>query len=607
VLLDSGANANAENNEGKAPLHLVSQGDCASQENGVGIVRALLQHGVDIHAKDIDHDTPLHSAAFSGMLEIARVLLNHGANVNAENKSGRTPLHQVAQGEYDSQECSVGIARLLVERGVDVQSQDKDHDTALHAAAFTGRLEMAKLLIDSGAITTAENEHGEIPLHLVSRGQYISQENSVGIVQLLLECGVDVNAQEKHGWTSLHWAAFKGRVEVAQVLLGHGANAKLETEKGETALNLASLGEYDSEENGVSVVQLLLRRGVDVNAQDKDAWTSLHWAAFKGRVEVAQVLLDHGANAKLETEEGETALNLASQGEYDSEENGVSVVRLLLGRGVDVNAQDKDAWTSLHWAAFKGRVEVAQVLLDHGANAKLETEEGETALNLASQGEYDSEENGVSVVRLLLGRGVDVNAQDKDAWTSLHWAALKGMLKVTQVLLDHGANAKLETEKGETALHLVSRGEYDSEEHGVSVARLLLERGVDVNAQDKVTRTSLHWAAFKWRVEVAQVLLDHGANPKLETEGVETALHIVSQGKYDSKERGVGIARLLLEHGVDVHAKGQFFTTALHYAALNGNLEIVQVRLFFLKNIIYSYSGTTGASRQRRKCKRREQ
>jgi ankyrin repeat protein len=435
VLLDSGANANAENNEGKAPLHLVSQGDCASQENGVGIVRALLQRGVDIHAKDIDHDTPLHSAAFSGMLEIARVLLNHGANVNAENKPGRTPLHQVAQGEYDSQECSVGIARLLVERGVDVQSQDKDHNTALHTAAFSGKLEMAKLLIDSGAITTAENEHGEIPLHLVSRGQYISQENGVGIVQLLLERGVDVNAQDKVAWTSLHLAAFKGRVEVAQVLLDHGANVKLETEEGETALHIVSWGECGSEEHGVSVVRLLLECGVDVNAQRKDSWTSLHCAAFKGRVEVAQVFLDCGANAKLETEKGETALNLVSRGEYDSEEHGVSVARLLLERGVDVNAQDKVAWTSLHWAAYKGRVEVAQVLLNHGANVKLETEVGETALHVMSQGEYDSYERGISTAQLLLECGVDVNARGKHGWTSLHWAAFNGKLEIVQVCL----------------------------------------------------------------------------------------------------------------------------------------------------------------------------
>jgi ankyrin repeat protein len=181
VLLDHTANANAENDEGKTPLHLVSQGDYDSQENGVGIARLLLQRGVDVHVQDKDHDTPLHLAAFNGRLEIARVLLDHGADVNAENKQGRTPLHQVAQGTYDSQERGVGVARLLLERGVDVHSKDKDHDTALHAAAFSGRLEIAKFLIDHGANTTAENEHGEIPLHLVSRGQYVSQENGVGL------------------------------------------------------------------------------------------------------------------------------------------------------------------------------------------------------------------------------------------------------------------------------------------------------------------------------------------------------------------------------------------------------------------------------------------
>jgi hypothetical protein len=130
VLLDRGANANAENDEGKTPLHLVSQGDYDSQEHGVSIARLLLQRGVDIHAQDKDHDTPLHSAAFSGMLEIAGVLLDHGANVNAENKQGRTPLQQVAQGKYDSQERGVGVARLLVERGVDVTPKTKI--TTLH-------------------------------------------------------------------------------------------------------------------------------------------------------------------------------------------------------------------------------------------------------------------------------------------------------------------------------------------------------------------------------------------------------------------------------------------------------------------------------------------
>ena len=156
MLLDNGANIHAETIEGKTSLHLVSQGDYDSQGYGVGIVRLFLQRGIDVNVKDNDHGTPLHSAAFSGMLEIARVLLDHGADVNAENKQGKTPLHQVAHGKYDSQEHGVGVARLLVERGADVHAQDKDHDTALHLATSSGRLGIAKLLIDHGVNTTVE-------------------------------------------------------------------------------------------------------------------------------------------------------------------------------------------------------------------------------------------------------------------------------------------------------------------------------------------------------------------------------------------------------------------------------------------------------------------
>jgi ankyrin repeat protein len=719
VLLDHGANTKLETDEGETALHVVSRGVYDSEEQGVGTARLLLERGMDVNARRKDGWTTLHWAAFKGRVEVAQVLLDHGANTKLETDEGETALHVVSRGVYDSQEQGVSTALLLRERGVDVNARDKKGWTSLHWAAFNGRVEVAQVLLDCFANTKLETDEGDTALHIVSRGVYDSEEQGVGTARLLLERGMDVNARRKDGWTTLHWAAFKGRVEVAQVLLDHGANTKLETDEGETALHVVSRGVYDSQEQGVSTALLLRERGVDVNARDKKGWTSLHWAAFNGRVEVAQVLLDCFANTKLETDEGDTALHIVSRGVYDSEEQGVGTARLLLERGMDVNARRKDGWTTLHWAAFKGRVEVAQVLLDHGANTKFETDEGETALHVVSRGVYDSQEQGVSTVLLLLKRGVDVNALDKKGWTSLHWAAFKGRVKVAQVLLDHVANTKLETDEGDTALHLVSRGEYDSEEQGVSTARLLLERGVDVNARRKDGWTALHWAAFNgrvydsqeqgvrtallllergvdvnardkngWtslhlaafngRVEVTKVLLDHGANAKLETKEGDTALHIMSEVKYDSEERRIGIAQLLLEHGVNIHAENGFFATALHHAAYDGRfnlvqlfldrganpnaesdqgrtplhavsqgkyesqekgvgiaqlllergvnvdargkdkatplhwaafygkLEIVQVRLFFLKNNIHLYSGTTGASRQRRKRKRGE-
>jgi ankyrin repeat protein len=302
VLLDSGANANAESSNGKTPLHLVSRGDYDSQKHGVGIARLLLQHGVDVHAQDNDHGTPLHSAAFSGMPEIARVLLDHGANVNAENKQGRTPLHQVAQGTYDSQECGIAVAQLLLERVVDVHSKDKDHDTALHLAAFSGKLEIAKLLIDHGANMTAENEHGEIPLHLVSRGQYVTQENGVGIVQLFLERGIDVNATDRHQNTSLHSASSLGRLEIARVLLDRGAKPGPENDRAQTPLHLVSQGSYWFQDDGPGVAKLLLERGADMHAPDEDYATPLHLACYHGRFDIARVL-EHHAKAQAENDE----------------------------------------------------------------------------------------------------------------------------------------------------------------------------------------------------------------------------------------------------------------------------------------------------------------
>jgi ankyrin repeat protein len=580
VLLDHGANANMVTEEGETVLHIVSRGEYDPQERGVSTARLLLERGVDVDARENKYGrTSLHNAALKGRLEVAQILLDHGANANMASDTGSTALHMVSEGEYDSQEQGVSTARLLLERGVDVNARRKDGRTSLHWAAFKGRVEVARFLLDHGANANMANDMGSTALHMVSEGEYDSQEQGVSTARLLLERGVDVNAREKDGWTSLHCAAFKGRVEVARVLLDHGANVNMATKAGETALHMVSRGKYDSQEQGVSTARLLLERGADVNAREKDGWTSLHCAAFYGRVEVARVLLDHGANANMASDTGETALHMVSRGEYDSQEQGVSTARLLLERGADVNARRKDGRTSLHWAALKGRVEVARFLLDHGANANMASDTGSTALHMVSEGEYDSQEQGVSTARLLLERGVDVNAQEKDGWTSLHYAAFKGRVEVAQLLLDHGAKANMETDEGESVLHIVSQGEYDLKEQGVGIARLSLERGVDVNAREKDGWTSLHWAAFKGRVEVAQFLLDHGANANMETANGESALHMVSRGEYGSEEHGIGIARLLLGRGLDVNARRKDGWTSLHCAAFKGRVEVAQFLL----------------------------
>ena len=509
MLLDHGSNVSAENELGESPLHLVSQGEYPLQEDGVGIARLFLERGVDFNGQKKNKWTPLHSAAFGGKLGITQVLLNHGANPNVENEHGETPMHLLSQGKYGSSEHVVGIARLLLERGMDVDTQDQYHETALHSAAFMGRLEIAKALLEHGADVNAENKWGQTPLHLVSRGTYISQDQGVSLVRLLLEHGVDVHAQDTYHETALHSAAFIGRLEIARVLLDHGAGVSAQNEEGETPLDVVTRGQYP--QNGVGIARLLLEHA---NRQ-KDGWTPLHSAAFNGNVEIAQVLLDHGAIADAENEQGESPLHIVARRKYPIPEDGVRIAQLLLENGADVNRGRRNKWTPLHSAAFNRNLQIAQVLLGYGANPNLENEQGETPLHLVSRGEYHPVERDVSVTLMLPGHGVDVNALDNDQNAPSHsTTSYIGRTEIAQVLLDHGAKTGSKNDQAQTPLHLVSQSNHWFQD-GLGLAKLLLERGADMNAQDEDNGTPLHLACYRGRLDIARILLDYDAKAEV--------------------------------------------------------------------------------------------
>ena len=352
----------------------------------------------------------------------------------------------------------------------------------------------------------AENEHGATPFHLVSRGEYNSQEHGLAIAQLLLGRGADPNARQKNGFIPLHWAAYKGRLEIAQLLLDHGANLKAENEHGATPLHLVSQGDYNSEELGVGIAQLLLGHGADPNARQKNNRIPLHWAAYKGRLEIARLLLDHGANPIAEEDDGATPLHEVSRGEYSSQELGVGIARLLLERGADPNARQKNGFIPLHWAAYKGRLKIAQLLLGHNPNPNAEIVWGEKPLNKVSQDEYSSQEHGVAIARPLREHGMDVDARCKVHATALHYAALAGNSDIVQLLLEHGADPNAENDHGRTPLHSLSRGK-DKSHDRIGIARLLLESGAGVNAKEKNSWTLLHSAVFNMKLEIVQVLL----------------------------------------------------------------------------------------------------
>ena len=591
LLLDNGAEVNAETVDGLKPLHFLSYGEYRSQEDGVRVARLLLERGADVNTRRNDHRTPLHVASYYGNIEIVRLLLDHGADpeANAEGNMGEKPLHKVSYGKYRSPEDGVRIAQLLLEHNADVNTRRNNRQTPLHIASYFGIVEMVRLLLDRGADpeADADGDMGSKPLHFVSHGKYRSKEDGVHVAQLLLERGADVNTRRNDHATPLHVASYFGNVEIVRLLLDHGADPGANADGGMRSkpLHSVSCGEYRSQEDGVRVAQLLLERGADVNARRNDHRTPLHVASYSGNVEIVCLLLDHGAEANAEGDIGEKPLHKVSHGKYRSQEDGVCVARLLLGHGADVNTRRNDHQTPLHRASYMGNIEMVRLLLHHGADpeASAEGDMGSKPLHMVSFGNYGSREDGIRVAQLLLEHGVDVNTRRSDHWTPLHIASYFGVVEIVCLLLDQGADPEANEDDaiGEKPLHKVSCGKSRSQEDGVRVARLLLERGADVNTRRNDHWTPLHTASYFGNVEIVRLLLDHGADPEANAEGDmgSKPLYMVSFRNYRSQEDGVRVAQLLLEHGADVNTGRNDHLTPLHTASYFGNIEIVRLLL----------------------------
>jgi len=287
--------------------------------------------------------TPLHLAAYAGLLWLVQILLygGHKIDLNTSDSLGNRPLYWAALNGHET------VVELLLGEKVEVEAINNNGETALFRAASNGHEAVVRLLLEKGA-AISRNNNGEIALFQAASNGHKA------VVRLLLETGADVAANDKNGWTALHSAAMGGHEAVVRLLLERGADVTAEDNGGWTALHSAARDGHEA------VVWLLLERGADVAAEDNGGWTALHSAAMGGHEAVVRLLLERGADVAAEDKDGWTALHSAARGGHEA------VVRLLLERGADVAAEDKGGWTALHSAARGGHEAVVRLLLEKG-------------------------------------------------------------------------------------------------------------------------------------------------------------------------------------------------------------------------------------------------
>lgn len=422
----------------------------------------MLPQKADVNAAEPNGTTPLHYAVYKEDADLVERLLKAGAKPNVTNDFGSTPMSEAAEAG------NAAIIRLLLKAGADVNSPNREGQTALMAVARTGRIDAAQLLLDAGANVNATEQWGG-----QSALMWAASQKQPAMVKLLIEHGANVNARgivrdwqrrvtaeprpkdlNRGGFTPLLYAAREGCVDCARYLVKGGADINLPDPDRVTPLVLALLNMH------FDTASYLISADADVDKWDLYGRSPLYAAADLstlprgGRpdlpstdettaLQVIKMLLDRGANPNIQ---------LKLRPPYRN---------VIFDRGSDNAVLTIGATPLLRASKAGDNPDAIRLLLEHGALVDLPNVDGITPLMTAagmghgpnaSRGKFNTEEDSLAAIPLLLKAGADINAHAADGQTALHSAAQKGWNKVVSFLVENGASLDAKDGRGRTAL-----------------------------------------------------------------------------------------------------------------------------------------------------------
>ncbi len=639
ALLQAGAEVDARDSNGETPLHL-AVGASVRWADGIFLwhfrwpgetggplanpaVLALLRAGADVNARNRAANTPLHHAVSQGNPLHVAALLNAGADANALNESGDSPLHLAASRRATAEEVPSGaeIVTALFDAGADLNARNAMGETPLHVAGkvynpsvwarllelganaeardHLGRIagapvcewpdahfinhappESVQGCMAFGVDVNAQNENGNTTLHLVAgatRPNYFASAR----IGMLAEASADVNARDARGGTPLHRAAANAQHDLAAALLAAGADPDARDESGRTALHRAVGARI--EPDVAPMVSMLVDAGAAVDAVDDEGRTPLHMALDRGLGAVVELLVEDGGDWASRVEIDHVA-GATHCGRWNTRAffrvATAGVVAACIRQGADVNVRlEGRTWVSpaggpapLHVAAQWTRdPAVIPVLVRSGADVNARDDRNNVPLHLAVRHNPDP-----AVAVALLEAGAEVNAWATgffiDAgwdYTPLHEAVAHKNPDVTATLLQEGADVHAVGYRPQnpgrmSPIHAIHAAAARADDP-VTIS-LLVRAGADVNARTNNGQTPLHEAAAtNNNPAIIEALVEAGADVNARAAGGRTPLHVAAAGNTNP-----AMVVALLEAGADLRTRTATGSTPLLEAA-SGN------------------------------------
>ncbi|KAJ8004945.1 hypothetical protein DPEC_G00141550 [Dallia pectoralis] len=492
----------------------------------------------------------------------------------------------------------------------------------VHAAAVNGdRSSLVRLITADSSLRNLEDQFGRTPL------MYCVLADRLDCAETLLKAGASVNKSDHSQRTALHLAAQKGNVRFLKLLLCHRADWLQKDLEDMTPLHLAT------RHSSSKPLALLLKHMApgEVDTQDKNKQTALHWSAFYNRPEHVRLLIKHDSNIGIPDSEGKIPLHWAA---HSQEPTATHTVRCILeaaptesllnwqdyeGRtplhfavadgneavvevltsyeGCSVTAYDNLFRTPLHWASLLGHARIVHLLLERNTSGTIPSDsQGATPLHYGAQSNYaetvavflshpsvkdDPDLEGRTAFMWAAGKGsddvirtmlaltpnIDINMSDKYGGTAVHAAALSGHVSTVTLLLERGAMLDSLDVMKHTPLFRACEMGHRD------VILALIRGGARVDLVDVDGHTALHWAALGGNVEVCQLLMENGISPNVQDHAGRTPLQCAAYGGY------ITCMAVLMENNADPNIQDKEGRTALHWSCNNGYLDAVKLLL----------------------------
>jgi ankyrin repeat protein len=490
----------------------------------------MIRNGADVNQAQGDGSTPLIWAVNRQDYDVAKALLEKKADPNAINAFGAMPLTEAARLN------DATLVTMLLDAGAKVDSANPDDETTLMQAIKNGNLQMAEKLVDSGAnVNRIEKFHNNTPLIYAAAGGHSA------IIKLLLSKGADVKPRALYtdwpsqvtseprtqyrpvgGLNALMYSVRGGCYSCVEQLVAAGADVNFPTPEGITPLMLA----LDNEHN--EIAKFLMDKGANLDVWDWWGRTPL-WIAVDRRTVPGAAGPGGGfgggrggagaGGGRGGRGGGRAAAPVERDPNAPPPVSSIEIINRLLAAGVDVNPemnfhrpnapnrgrfadnQVSTSTTALFRAVQLNDIEVAQILLEKGANPNINSM-GYTPFGLvagagpngrggAGAGAPVSPAN-LAMMDLLAKHGANVNApisgtlsfsfhtgygnsndgvNSKEGATALHEAARNGQLDLVKHLLELGADPNLKDSEGLKPIDLVGKLRAPAAANGPAQAR----------------------------------------------------------------------------------------------------------------------------------------